>query len=330
MLTSLAVLVPAVSNRLHPAAGPSAAPTAQPTAPPAAVLLPEELDKALQGVMVLVNDRTFGTAFQIDRTGVFLTASNLVDGSQHLRLVDNTGGSHAVRVVGYDATLGFAEIRSEVAGVPLTLGNSSLVQAGDSVVVLASQKVVNLRAATPAVITQVTNASFGIRADDLPGEYGGPVVGPGGTVLGLLTQHGVAVPIERVETRITAWQGQPGTLVRLASLPADLVLRGSEDTTAPVRGASLASITPRSAPRAQATVVSLQGSGFVPGGALMVRFLPVASPDGAFIGIGPAVANAGVVTVKVPGGQVAQEYVVEFTNGNGLASESHPAFTITP
>src|SRR3982074_2015629 len=100
----MAVLIPTAAQRLaQPTATP--APTPSPTAPPAAVLLPDELERDLAGVMTIVNDHTFGTAFLIDTQGDFLTASSLIDGSQSLRLIDNTGGTHAVRVVGVDTSL---------------------------------------------------------------------------------------------------------------------------------------------------------------------------------------------------------------------------------
>jgi len=53
---------------VRPAPTPVATPT--PTAPPSAVLLPEELDRDLQGVMTIVNDQSFATAFLIDPQGV--------------------------------------------------------------------------------------------------------------------------------------------------------------------------------------------------------------------------------------------------------------------
>src|SRR3982074_1376569 len=104
VVAGLSVLIPTAAKRLgHPTAAPDPPPT--PPAPPAAVLLPDELERDLAGVMTIVNDHTFGTAFLIDTQGDFLTASSLIDGSQSLRLIDNTGGTHAVRVIGVDTSL---------------------------------------------------------------------------------------------------------------------------------------------------------------------------------------------------------------------------------
>jgi len=92
--------------------------------------------------MILVNDRTFGTAFQIDPHGGFLTSASLISGSQQLRLVDNTGGSHAVRVVGVDPALELAEVRADVLGLPIAFGVSGSIKTGDPLVLLASAKVI--------------------------------------------------------------------------------------------------------------------------------------------------------------------------------------------
>jgi Trypsin-like peptidase domain/IPT/TIG domain len=331
VLASLVALVPAVANRLAPATPVGTpAPTTEPTAPPAAVLLPEETDRDLQGVMILVNDATFGTTFQIDPHGGFLTAASLVSGSRQLRLVDNTGGSHAVRVVGLDPVLGLAEIRADVVGLPIAFGVSGSVKPGDPLVLLASPKVMNLRTATPTVVTAATAATFGIRADDLPGEVGGPLVGPGGTVLGLFTGHGAGLPIAAAQSDLLAWRGQAGTLMPLASLPADLVLRGTDQTSTPVSGPSVQSIAPTRASTSQTTLVTLQGSGFSGGASLSVRFVPVASPTGAFQGVAPTVVSSSVITVKVPAGAAIQDYVVEFINGDGAIASLHTAFTVTP
>src|ERR1700704_1217382 len=207
VVAGLGVLIPTVAQRLgQPTATP--APTPTPTAPPAAVLLPDELDRDLAGVMTIVNDHTFGTAFLIDAQGDFLTAASLVDGSQSLRLVDNTGGTHPVRVIGIDTTLGLAQIRATNDGTPLPFGDPATLQRDDPVVLLASPKVANLRPSTPAVLTQRSATQLTLRVDDLPGDIGGPVVGPGGKVIGVLTLTGKALPINLSSNDIAQWHSQ--------------------------------------------------------------------------------------------------------------------------
>src|SRR4030081_4044810 len=122
-------LLPKASQWLSAAQpAPTPVPTPTPTAPPPAVLLPEELDRDLQGVMTIVNDHAFATAFLIDTQGDFLTASSVVSGSASLRLVDNTGGSHSVRLIGIDADLGIALVRASNDGTPLVFGAPATAQ----------------------------------------------------------------------------------------------------------------------------------------------------------------------------------------------------------
>jgi hypothetical protein len=294
-------------------------------------LLQSELDGDLAGVMTIVNDHTFGTAFLIDTQGDFLTAASVVNGSASLRLVDNTGGSHAVRVIGIDAGLGLAEVRASNDGTPLPFGDPSTLQLDDPVVLLASPKVANLPTSTPAVLTQRSKTQLTLRANDLPGDLGGPVVGPGGKVLGILTATGTALPIGLSQGDIAQWHGQAGTLMPLAPIPATLVLRGSDTTSAPTGGGlSIASVSPARASAANDTIVTIQGSGFVAGAALRVHFVPLASPSGAFDGLAATLVNATTLTVKVPAGRIVQDYVVQLTNGNGSSTSSRTAFTVTP
>src|SRR5260370_21824419 len=112
VLGALAILIPTAQKLASSHSGPTPVSTPTPTGPTAAVVLQAELDRDLAGVMTLVNDHTFGTAFLIDQQGDFLTAASLISGSASLRLIDNTGGSHAVRVIGIDASLGLAQVRA--------------------------------------------------------------------------------------------------------------------------------------------------------------------------------------------------------------------------
>jgi len=329
VLMGLAALIPAAAQRLI--AGPAATPRPTPTrpAPPAAVLLPDERDRDLDGVMTIVNDHTFGTAFLIDPQGDFVTAASLVNGSASLRLIDNTAGMHTVRVVGIDSDRGIALIRTPVYATPLLFGNPGSLQLNDPVVLLASPKVENLQPATPAVVTDPTETKLALRVDDVPGNLGGPIVGPGGTVIGVLIRTGIALPISQATSDLAQWRGEPGTLLPLAPMPSNLVLRGSDSTSSPVAGLTVQSVTPTRASTAQDTVVTIQGHGFVPGAMLRVRFIPVASQAGAFDGLAATLVNPSTLTVKVPAGRVVADYVIQLVNGDGSVTSSGIAFTVT-
>ena len=337
VLMGLAALIPAAAKRL--AVEPVATPRPTPTrpAPPAAVLLPDERDRDLDGVMTVVNDHTFGTAFLIDPQGDFVTAAALVSGSASLRLIDNTGGMHTVRVMGIDAAQGIALVRTPVFATPLSFGNPGGLQPNDPVVLLASPKLENVEPATPAVVSDPTESSLALRVDDVPGNLGGPIVGPGGTVLGVLIRTGVALPIIQAAADIEQWRDQPGTLLPLAPMPANLVLRGSDttssttsnSTSSTTAGLAVQSVSPSRASTSQETLVTIQGSGFVAGPMLRVRFVPVAGQAGGFDGLAPTLVNPSTLTVKVPTGRMVADYVIQLVNGDGSATSSSIAFSVT-
>lgn len=339
VLMSLAALVPAVASRLH--AQPVATPTPAPShTPPAAVLLPDERDRALQGVVILVNDHTFGTAFLIDAQGDLLTASTIVANSQSLRLIDNTAGMHQVQVLGIDSSLGIALIRSSlVDGVPMSFATSSPLTTGEPVMLLASPKLLYLQSAVPATITSATGSRLGLQVSDLPGNLGGPIVGSGGKVLAILTATGTAVAIDQARGDIAEWSKQTGPLLPLAPLPPNLVLRSSDTTSSPpatspastpAARVSLQSASPSRGSASRDTALTIQGSGFNDGPALHVSFIPVSSSVGAFDGLGAALASSSTLTVKVPAGEMVQDYRIQLTNGDGAVVNSPIGFTVVP
>jgi len=326
----LVLLAPAVERQIsaRPAATPTPSPTISPA--PAAVLLPDELEKALDGVMTIANDRTFGTAFLIDTEGDFLTASSLVDGSTGLRLIDNSGGSRAVRLMGTDASSGIAMVRAVADGTPLALGNTAAVMVGDPLVLLASPKIANLAPSAPVTLASATPSSLQLEVDDLPGNIGGPVVGPHSLVLGILTGPKTAVAIGRGKAEIATWQQLAGTAVPLAPFPPALQLRGSDTTTQPTTAAAISSVSPARVSASHETVVTMSGSGFLAGSSLRVRFVPVAGETGGFDGQAPTVVSTSTLTVKVPAGESVQDYVIELINGDGAIVDSRLALTVTP
>ena len=326
----LVLLAPAVERQISAQPSATASPSPAPSAVPAAVLLPDELQKALDGVMVIANDRGFGTAFLIDSQGDFLTASSLVDGRPSLRLIDNTGGSRAVRLMGSDSSSGFAMIRAAADGTPLALGNTATVMVGDPLVLLASPKVANLAPSSPATLASASSSSWRLQVDTLPGNLGGPVLGPDALVLGILTGQGSAAPIGLGKAEIASWRAQAGSAVPLAPFPATLQMRGSETTTQPGQGLSLSTVSPARVSTSHETVVTISGAGFLAGPSLRVRFVPVAGGGGGFDGKTPAVVGASTLTVKVPAGQTVQDYVIELINGDGAVVDSRLAVTVTP
>ncbi len=354
LVASLGMLTPGIRRLVSPA--PSPPPTPTPASPaPQGVLFADELDRALQSVVtvVVLNDTglTFGTAVAVDSSDHLLTSAQLVQSARAARVVDNTGGMHAVTVIGVDSAHGIALLRSAVvSAVPLPFGSTSALQVHDPVSVLASPKNDSLPSSLPGAVTMVATSTtvagasvaplFQLHADLQTGNAGSPVVGYGGKLLGIVLPgprlpaiNPMAAPIESAETDLQAWRGVSGTALPLADLPPDLLLRGSGEATpnpsAP-SSASVSGIQPAQAQTGQDTTIVIQGSGFVPGASASVHFTPLSGSSGAFAGRNVSVNSATTIAALVPAGQRVQDYAVSVTNGDGTPVSGTVAFTIIP
>jgi S1-C subfamily serine protease len=348
LAVSLAFLSPSLWRAVRPAPSPS--PTPESTPPPAAVLLADEREAAEQGIVTLIVDSgagtRFGMAFLADSSGDLLTSSDLVAGARAMRVVDNTGGSRAVRLLGTDPASGYSAVRSPTGGKPLTLGGPAL-EKDTPLEVLASPKNATLPASVeagvldPAAHRSVSpggvEVAIHLAADLRPANVGSPVLASGARVVAMIADpgdserlDGFAVPIGPAVADLAAWRTLPGTAMPLAPLPDTLVLRGSGDSSPPAPGLHLDRANPGRAPAGQATSVSLQGGGFKPGAALRVRFQPVGSQAGGFDGLRPSVLGEAVIVVTVPAGEPVADYSIELINGDGATTSGTARFTITP
>ncbi|HYS28432.1 MAG TPA: trypsin-like peptidase domain-containing protein [Candidatus Limnocylindria bacterium] len=354
LVGSLGMLTPSIRGLISPAPSPPPTPTPTPPAPQG-VLFADELDRALQSVVTLVvlNDTglTFGTAVAIDNKGYLLTSAQLLQSARAARVVDNTGGMHAVTVIGIDPTHGIALVRSAVvSAVPLPFGSTSSLQTRDPVSVLASPKNDSLPSSLPGAVTMVATSTtvngapvaplFQLHADLQTGNAGSPVVGYGGKLLGIILPgprlpaiNPMAAPIESAQTDLLAWHGVSGTALPLADLPPGLLLRGSGEASpnpSAAASASLSGVQPAQAKAGQDTTLVIQGSGFVGGAAASVHFTPLSGSTGAFDGRNVAVNSATTIACLVPAGQRVQDYAVSVTNGDGTPVGGTVAFTIIP
>ena len=350
-IASGGLLLPNVLRALHPAPAPPVIPAVSP--PPAAVLLPDERDRVLQSVFILTADAgstsRVSTAFVADDRGDLLTTADAVAGATALRLIDNTGGSHQVVLVGTDSGRDLAVVRVPLgmpALIPSTPG--ALPAAGIPAEILAPPKNGGLPESAPATISGTGSVMINgqglpalhLRADVHPAQSGAPVFGSGAVLFGIIvlagdseTLSGVALPIASALPDLAAWKAASGHRLPLATLPNDLVLRGDTGPVAtPSAAASvqISAISPSRAASGSATVITMRGSGFAAGRNLAVRFVPVASQGGAFDGVKPAVVAPDTITVTVPPGEAVQDYVVQLTNGDGSLAGPGPTFTVLP
>lgn len=358
LVASLAVLSPVVQRWVRPATAPTPTPTSTPA--PQGVLFADELDRALQSVVtvVVLTDAglTFGTAVAADASGELLTSAQLMQNARAARVVDNTGGMHAVAVIGIDPAQGIALLRSPVVEVvPLAVGSTGALTSGDPVAVLASPKNGSLPSSLPGVISLTTTSTtvggstvaplFQLHADLQTGNAGSPVVGYGAKLLGIVLPGGrlpandpLVAPVESAQLDLQRWHGVAGTALPLADLPRDLLLRGTDEPTPnptpnPSTGMSSATVTgiqPAQAGAGQDITVVIQGSGFVGGTAAAVHFAPLSSGVGAFDARNVSVSSATTMAATVPAGQRVQDYAVSITNGDGTPVGGSVAFTVIP
>jgi Trypsin-like peptidase domain/IPT/TIG domain len=354
LVATLGLLSPTIWRLASPPP-PSPSPPPAATPAPQGVLLADELDQALQAVVTIVvlNDAglTFGTAVAVDSKGDLLTSAQLLGTARAARVIDNTGGMHAVTVIGIDPARGIALVRSAaVSVVPLALGSTGALKLDDPVAVLASPKNGSLTSNVPGVVVVTATSSaiggvtvtplFQLHADLQTGNAGSPVVGYGAKLLGIVLPGGrlpannpMIATAESAQEDLQRWHGVPGTALPLADLPPDLLLRGADEpapSASGTVGASVSGIQPAQAKSGQDTTIVIQGSGFVAGAQATVRFVPLSGGAGAFLARNVSVSSETAIAATIPAGQRVQDYAVSVTNGDGSPVGGSVAFTIIP
>jgi S1-C subfamily serine protease len=148
-----------------------------------------------------------GTGIVLSSTGEILTNNHVIEGATSIKVIDiGNGKTYTATVVGYDASHDVAVIQAQNASglTTASLGDSSSVQAGDSVTALGNAEG---KGGTPAVASgTVTALNQSITASDElssvseqltglietnapiePGDSGGPLVNSYGQVIGMDT-----------------------------------------------------------------------------------------------------------------------------------------------
>ena len=142
-----------------------------------------------------------GSGFVIDKQGDIVTNDHVVSGASAITVKFSDGRRVGARVIGEDPTSDLAVIRVSVPGSdlqPLTLGDSSKVQVGDSVVAIGSPYGLSGSVTSGIVsalgrdITAPNNYTIsGAIQTDAPinhGNSGGPLIDARGRVIGVNSQ----------------------------------------------------------------------------------------------------------------------------------------------
>jgi S1-C subfamily serine protease len=168
------------------------------------------VDPGLVDVVSTLGDQqatAAGTGIVLTSNGEILTNNHVIDGATSIKVTDvGNGRTYTAKVVGYDASQDVAVIQLQNASglTVASLGNSSTVQTGDSVVALGNA---GGKGGTPSVATgTVTALNQSITASDegsgnseqltglletnaniQPGDSGGSLVNSYGQVIGMDT-----------------------------------------------------------------------------------------------------------------------------------------------
>ena len=178
-----------------------------------------------------------GTGIVLTSSGEVLTNNHVIEGATSIKVTDiGNGKSYAAKVVGYDATHDVAVIQLQGASglTTASLGDSSTVQAGDSVTALGNAEG---KGGTPSVATgTVTALDQSITASDelsgvneqltglietnapiQPGDSGGSLVNSYGQVVGMDTAAGTNYQFE-------GQSGQSGQAEQAYAIPINEAL----------------------------------------------------------------------------------------------------------
>jgi S1-C subfamily serine protease len=226
------------SSRLAPFTPPAgASPTPTPT--PIADVGRAALSRVVTIEAVLPNEESLGTGWLFDSHGDFVTNAHVVSGQLSIRLTDRQARVHVATVLGTDAALDIAVIRSAdgFMGAPLPVNSVALTTIPVTVVALASSRATGQVDMTPDIITMLHEdvplssgevspppGSPTVYHDMLhlsgarvfEGNSGGPVLDGHGQVVGIVTladpshPDAYAIPLVRVLEELNLFAARAG------------------------------------------------------------------------------------------------------------------------
>lgn len=160
-----------------------------------------------------------GSGFIIDRSGVILTNSHVVNGADKVTVTLKDGRIFEGKVRGADAVTDLAVVKIDGGSLPVApLGNSDLIQVGDWAIAVGNPLGLD-NTVTLGIISTLKRSSAQIGIPDKrldfiqtdaainPGNSGGPLVNDQGEVIGINTAIradamgiGFAIPINKAKT----------------------------------------------------------------------------------------------------------------------------------
>jgi S1-C subfamily serine protease len=225
-------------SRLAPFTPPAGAPPT-PTPTPIADVGRAALSRVVTIEAVLPNEESLGTGWLFDSHGDFVTNAHVVSGQLSIRITDRQAHVHVATVLGMDAALDIAVIRSAdgFMGTPLAVNGMALTTIPINVIALASSRATGQIDMTPDVITMLHEdvplssgqvspppGSPTLYHDMLhlsgarvfEGNSGGPVMDGHGLVVGIITladpnhPDAYAIPVARVLQELNSFAARAG------------------------------------------------------------------------------------------------------------------------
>ncbi|MGF1656004.1 MAG: trypsin-like peptidase domain-containing protein [Verrucomicrobiales bacterium] len=178
-------------------------------------------------------NRQLGSGFVVSEEGHILTNHHVVANAQNIEVQLSTGETVPARVIGVDSRLDVAVLKIEFTGLePLPLGNSDLVEAGQTVFAIGNPLGLAETVTDGIISAKARRMSDDSRLEFLQtnavinqGNSGGPLINVRGEVVGINTQI--------LANRAGSWQGYgfaiPANLARQSLeqiLERGSVLRG--------------------------------------------------------------------------------------------------------
>jgi serine protease Do len=203
----LAVLAPFVWGALSGCSGAPPPPPPAPVVtvapapvapPPPAALTPAQIAaRATPAVVSITSPNSFGTGFVIRKDGWVATNLHVIAGASELTVV--TADRHeypVVEVLGFDELHDLALVRIEAKEMSVvSLGDSDLVRAGDSVVAIGHplrlEDTVSNGLVSAVRVLNPAQSVLQISAPIAPGSSGGPLFSDKGEVIGVATFYGL-------------------------------------------------------------------------------------------------------------------------------------------
>ncbi len=149
------------------------------------------ISREIEGVVTIKTDLAQGTGFFISSDGYIVTNYHVIEGARAAGAFTHDGTNHQVTLVGYDANIDVALLKTSGSFTRLSFGDSDSVKVGQKVLAIGNPLGLSFTA-TQGIISAIDRPGI----NDLPyyfqtdvplnpGNSGGPLIDTSGNVVGI-------------------------------------------------------------------------------------------------------------------------------------------------